>query len=407
MLTEEPANSRGGGNIEDEKQLKISSEGTKTQEALKAIDEIKVRLDVFAVETTKQLIGLQRSNEVLRQAVEALERASEEKIRTSIEKLQTAIEGNQNSISALENLIELTSQGLHVQATGIVAALAKCELALEARFSQLHRSIIDISATQKPPAVSANGVIAIEMSGGLLIGVPAEEWRLAAWCQFRGLLEPGLMLCLERLIGPGTIFVDVGASIGIVTIHAARLVGAEGKVYSFEPSPRTFAILRDNVQVNGLLESGQIELRQMALLNQSGSRTFYVYPRDSTHNTFFSDGRDAEATEVQVSSLDVLLPTGSRVNVVKIDAEGAEPFILRGMRRVILENPEITIVLEFAPEHLTRAGVSAAGFLDELASDGFDIHVVHHTTGVLHRLSQEQILREPALNLCIRKRASN
>jgi hypothetical protein len=53
---------------------------------------------------------------------------------------------------------------------------------------------------------------------------------------------------------------------------------------------------------------------------------------------------------------------------VKIDAEGSEPFVLRGMKRLLRDNPAMRIVMEHGPEHVARAGVSPQVFLRELFS---------------------------------------
>src|SRR5689334_3802567 len=64
--------------------------------------------------------------------------------------------------------------------------------------------------------------------------------------------EPNETWAIRRLLGPGDLFVDIGANIGYFSVLAARSVGAEGRVIAIEPAPPTVAKLRDNLDLNGL-----------------------------------------------------------------------------------------------------------------------------------------------------------
>src|SRR5262245_18954658 len=56
---------------------------------------------------------------------------------------------------------------------------------------------------------------------------------------------------VEQLLQPGMTVVDLGAHIGYFTLMSARLVGPNGRVYAFEPSPSSFLMLRKNISANG------------------------------------------------------------------------------------------------------------------------------------------------------------
>jgi len=199
---------------------------------------------------------------------------------------------------------------------------------------------------------------------------------------------------------PGMVVVDVGANIGVFTLYAARLLAGQGRIYSFEPTPRTFRILRDNVQVNGFLELGLIQLHQSAVSDRAGQAEFVVFPENGGHNTLFDDGGTA-ARRIEVSTvrLDDVLGGEPRVDIVKIDAEGAEPLILRGMQGILARSPGIRILLEFAPVHLRRAGVDPLAFLDEIASCGFEFRRVHDETGQLMDTARDQLAAVFSANL--------
>ena len=260
-------------------------------------------------------------------------------------------------------------------------------------------SLTDVFARIRPPVISAGAdVLATEVEG-LIVGVPGSEWRMAAYHAFRGVMEPGLTKYFCSLIKPGSVVVDVGANVGIYTLLAAKLLQGKGKIYSFEPTPRTYEILRDNVQVNGFLELGIIHLHQLAVTDRSGKARLSIFQRDSGHNTLFNDGKADNEIEVATTSLDEILAMQEQVDIVKIDAEGAEPLIVRGMRQVIQRNPKIRIVLEFAPVHLLRAGGSPMGLLDDIASLGFDIRRIDDVNGDLLNVTRGELAEAFSVNL--------
>jgi FkbM family methyltransferase len=246
------------------------------------------------------------------------------------------------------------------------------------------RELAETKRRSHPPVLNAGNNVLVTEVDGFIVGIPGEEWRLAAYYAFRGVPEPGVTRRFLSLIKPGMVVVDIGANIGIYTLYAARLLGQQGKVYSFEPTPRTFEILKDNIQVNGLLELGLIELRQAAVSDTVGTAQLAVFADNCGHNTLFFEREKVQQVTVSTVTLDEALGGETRVDVVKIDAEGAEPFIIRGMHKILNRNPGIRILLEFAPTHLRRAGVDPHDFLEEMSSLGFGIHRIHDVTGELN-----------------------
>jgi FkbM family methyltransferase len=248
------------------------------------------------------------------------------------------------------------------------------------------RASLEFAETQRrlhPPIVLAGNNVLVTEVDGFIVGLPGEEWRLAAYHAFRGVPEPGVARRFQSLIRPGMAVVDIGANVGMYTLYAARLLATRGKVYSFEPTPRTFQILKDNVQVNGFSELGIVELRQAAVSDSVGTAQFAVFADNCGHNTLFFDGDSVQQVSVSMVTLDHALDGETSIDIVKIDAEGAEPFILRGMRRILNRNPGIRILLEFAPVHLRRAGIDPHQFLAEISSLGFHIHRIHDESGEL------------------------
>ena len=130
----------------------------------------------------------------------------------------------------------------------------------------------------------------------------------------------------------GSVFYDIGANVGFLTVLGARLVGPQGTVYAFEPVPGNAAYVRQNAQANRF---AQIQVFEKAVSNLSGagelnlakysggSALASVEPPPDTHGTL----------HVDVVTVDVLVDRDGLLppDVVKIDVEGAEYEVLEGM----------------------------------------------------------------------------
>jgi FkbM family methyltransferase len=258
------------------------------------------------------------------------------------------------------------------------------------------------------PVMHAGRDLVIGRSDGFIMAFPAEEWRLPAYQILAGPLEPGLVKAMKAAIHEGMTVVDIGANVGTYTLLALRAIGVSGKVYTYEPTPRTFAILKDNVQINGFLETGRIILRQKAVTDGSSAKSRFFIWRDSlSHNSLYPEqeasSEQVEVIEVDSVSLDEDLGRAQKVDVVKIDAEGAEPAILRGMRAIISNNPSITIFIEFAPIHLTRANLPLGPYLEEIRGYGFEILAVDEPTGELKPITDRELVECFSVNLMLRR----
>ena len=261
---------------------------------------------------------------------------------------------------------------------------------LAGRMDRLEESVSAIDLRIRPPVLlGGEGVLATEVNG-FIVGVPREEWRLAAYLAFRGVPEPGLTRQFQLTARPGMVVVDVGANVGLYTLLGARAVGAQGKVYSFEPAPRNFGLLKDNVQVNGFLEGGTVIVRQQAVCERRGERLLTIYPANGGHNTFFPE-TEGETIRVEAIVLDEALKEEAHIDLVKIDAEGSEPLVLRGMTRILARNRDVRIFLEFAPVQLRRAGVQPRDFLDEIESMGLTLRRVEDVSGDLLPVNKDEL----------------
>jgi FkbM family methyltransferase len=158
---------------------------------------------------------------------------------------------------------------------------------------------------------------------------------------------------LRRILFQGAVVADVGANIGIYSQFFSACVGPGGLVHSFEPSrdnfKRLFAATRD---------VSNVRLTQAAVGERSGECTLYVSDKlNVDHRAYKADGDSRRAVPTQMVALDDYFKPGQRVDVIKMDIQGYEFHALRGAQRVLQENADINLLLEFWPAGLAQAGV--------------------------------------------------
>ena len=181
-----------------------------------------------------------------------------------------------------------------------------------------------------------------------------------------GFWEMWLTIFFARQVKPGMTVIDVGANFGYYTLLFGSLVGSEGRVYAVEPNPRVVAKLRRTISLNGL--AGRTAIIEAAAGNSDDETTLFV-PHGEPKNGTVVGGRsevpDGSGALYNVPRirLDRLAATVPRIDLVKIDAEGAEQDIVAGMAGILRRDKPL-LLLEFNPARYR----DAAGFLNELGS---------------------------------------
>ena len=247
--------------------------------------------------------------------------------------------------------------------------------------------------------------ILMQMPEGLLL-VPAEDSALvtAVW-ETRGRLEPGTVKVITALLREGDCVIDVGANIGLVTLPAARAVGPTGHVVAVEPSARIADLLQKTSYLN--LGPNRVSLHRLAAGEEAGTAVLHI-GATAGHSSLLPSTSSAGSETVGVARLDDLIEPGRSIRLVKIDAEGFELAVWRGMQRIVAENSELIVVVEFGPEHLQRAGTTVDAWLDAFQAPGFTIFEIDEMTGSLQPLrSREALHQVVSLNLVLFRRSAS
>lgn len=211
------------------------------------------------------------------------------------------------------------------------------------------------------------GPILTRVAGLRLYVSPAEAWPYLLH------FEPYTTELFKQAVKPGARVLDIGAQFGYYSLLAGKAAGEKGAVYAFEPAPANFELLARNIQMNGYTDF--IRPVPKAVGDKPGTATLFLYEGTDSHTMHPDPEASIKETAVECITIDDFLG-GRPVDVIKIDIEGHEPYALEGMKRTITKSDPLTLLIEFSPDLLRRAGVEPGDLLRQLAGLGFHVRLI-------------------------------
>jgi FkbM family methyltransferase len=154
-----------------------------------------------------------------------------------------------------------------------------------------------------------------------------------------------------QTLKPGMNVVDIGGNIGYYAMLEARMVGPTGMVIAIEPMPKNSEQLCKNVQGNGYQ---QIHIHKVAIGDRNGTASMYISEKSNWHSLHRLPSSKGQI-QVPVCTLDsLLMPYDlSSVDLVRMDLEGYEVAVIKGMRRT-LEKHSPRLLVELHPDLLGK-----------------------------------------------------
>jgi FkbM family methyltransferase len=186
-----------------------------------------------------------------------------------------------------------------------------------------------------------------------------------------GVFEAAETDVLTRLLRPGDICIDGGCHLGYYTCLMARLIGPKGWVYAFDANPESCESTLQNVTLNGFKE---VEVVQAALGDQRGKTSFYLSTDDQTGlSSLGSIEHYKQVITVPWLRLEDFLKERrlDRVRLLKLDVEGAEEMVLKGLGRFLGDHLIDFILVECYEERLRLLNSSAGRVAGLLLDAGY------------------------------------
>ena len=282
-------------------------------------------------------------------------------------------------MNILKNYFELftLSNGVFLRIYGrIIKKVAHSRIASIEPLQNIHKAIVKHSSSDF--VMIGENKIYLDQNDSLRLSI-------------HGSHEPFETELLSKWIKESDYVLDLGANIGYFTLIMSKLVGDSGKVFSFEPSMDNFEILKKNIKVNNC---NNVIIENMAVGNKNGEIKLYLSDNQSMHTLYENTISTNRSVTVPIIKLDDYYNKKSinKINVIKMDVEGAELDTLRGMSNILTENKDVVLFVEFNPESIKKAGMlpkDQLAFIDDL---GFKIYVIYESAQKIKPMNVDQII---------------
>jgi FkbM family methyltransferase len=185
-----------------------------------------------------------------------------------------------------------------------------------------------------------------------------------------GVHEPYVVEVLLSQLRPGSLFVDVGAHLGLYTLRAADRIGPDGRIVAFEADPYTATALAVNVRRAAL---GNVRVVSKAVSDRVGATAFWLSAGTYSSSLYRRPSMASiERVEIDATTIDAEIGPAEDV-VLKIDVEGAELDALGGLTETVAQATRVVLMVEVNPGALGEAGRTPAELIARLRELGLEL----------------------------------
>ena len=181
---------------------------------------------------------------------------------------------------------------------------------------------------------------------------------------------------LNKFLTKGDIFFDIGANVGLFTVHASKIVGANGKIFAFEPAKITHERLVENVKLNN---RENVVTNKIAISDFTGEQEFFVSAEG--YDAFNSIVKPAKGEKynnemVKVVTIDDYVSSQNlvgKIKYMKIDVEGWEVPLFNGGKKIFSALNAPTLMVEFTEQNAISAGHTCNELFHQLVAYGYKL----------------------------------
>ena len=184
--------------------------------------------------------------------------------------------------------------------------------------------------------------------------------------------EPESTKEVQRMLKPGNVVVEAGANIGYYALMESRLVGNKGVVYAIEPSPKNFEYLNRNIKLN---KRTNMETYRLAIGDKNRKAKMNISSHSNLSSLIKQKNRKITGTvEVNVTTLDSFLKGKRYPDFIRMDVEGYEYNIIKGMKNILKKESPLRIFIELHPHIMKKSQTKYV--LETLKKHGFETRKV-------------------------------
>lgn len=243
-------------------------------------------------------------------------------------------------------------------------------------------------AVQTARVPNAEHQILVRTNLGFPIIVDERDGIVARYIMKTGQWEPHVSQVLNKLLKEGDTVVEVGANYGYHTIWMSKLVGKQGRVYTYEANDEVCMLLDKNLAINDLMRNTKVNCigvsdkidKARFLTGYSNLGGSFIIGGKANSETIKLAHPGWKEKTVETTFLDNDLNHLKNIKLLRMDAEGSELAILNGARKLIESSKDMNIVMEWDVYMLSHFG-DVAALIDFLSTQGFRFYVINAEGG--------------------------
>ncbi len=253
------------------------------------------------------------------------------------------------------------------------------------------------SASFVPAVYLGDYTALIKNKYGHKMYVDTRDLSLTPHLLMDGHWEPWITKLFLTLVKPGMKVVEIGSNMGYYSLLAASRIGKNGFVHCFEANPHLCQLLQKNININGY--TSRVQCINKAVTNNQDKIKFRIDKNylGGSYICFskLQERQDefVEIIDIESTFLDKELGKDYNIDLLKIDAEGAEPLIIQGAESVLEKNKDLKIIMEFNIDYFTAkyGDRDPEEHLKILRNLGFKINLIDENSHY-HPVSNSEII---------------
>jgi len=208
---------------------------------------------------------------------------------------------------------------------------------------------------------------------------------------FLGCYETAIIEFFLSKLKKDTIFIDVGANIGLYSALACKVVSKKNPVIAIEPDKKNVELIERTRMRN---DYKNLCIEKLAAGEYACTRKLFLNPMNPADHRLYDKTHSRISNSILVDSIDNIVRRYglARVDLVKIDTQGYEAKVWGGMYETLKKNHNIQIIMEFWPWGLNESGSCPKRLLDSIRALGFCIYELSDEQKPLVQNSNEYLL---------------
>jgi FkbM family methyltransferase len=221
----------------------------------------------------------------------------------------------------------------------------------------------------------------------------AQDQYVSRQIREQGIWEAYETSLVLKLLGPGLVFVDVGANLGYFSLIAASLVGDTGKVVAFEPDPANFELLNASIHLNHF--DARIQSVEAGLSDQACAGRLYLSEDNMGDHQIYAGEGDRESLPIALlNGTAFLTPLIPQVDLLKVDTQGSEFQVMAGLMPLLKNQQKaLRIIIELTPFSLRESGASGRQLIELLALLDLPFWIIDHIEHQLAETTAEELAK--------------